>query len=442
MKETQKQGSNRWSGKEGRSSRTPSEASPGNPEKIELWDKPYRWIEARVRRLDAASYMEEIHSMRFFGKNAADFALQIIAIADWGRRYLEVGLSYPVPTFQDFIFTLVPDSHGSQVPVKPSQVRAPAGDVRDKSREAWKWLVVLLQFWGDKASAVDRLVYGGREHPISTLAEYMFNTINPGLRRRFKVTWDDIVIITPWMTKRLHGMTGSQELTVRRQPLPQPGESSELEVTLERMYCVAYAKLKPAGRGKVVTKDTIAPRGKTPTSPLGLPKLGRGAVPKVRLREDNPGDGWSHVTPKDTGPDVGCPKDEKQVRESQEVACPDCSPLTRELLGPGEEVIGDLDYEDIEEGDPGPQPDPEIAQVIAHIPPAGNWADVEIQESHSPPGFEPEVARSGYDVNLVRPNPAKPGSSSPVTAMEDRMLNDPKTPGAGRPGSDENPDRT
>ena len=135
QRESQKQES-RWSGKETRSAQAP----PGNPEKIELWYKPYRWIETRLRCLDPAGFLEEIHSLRFFRENAKDFALQIIAIANWGWKYLEVGLSYPVPTFLDFQFTPVPDSHqgGSQVPVRPSQVRAPVGDVRDKSREAWK----------------------------------------------------------------------------------------------------------------------------------------------------------------------------------------------------------------------------------------------------------------------------------------------------------------
>ena len=128
--------------------------------------------------------MEEINSMRFLGQNASTFALQIIAIADWGRRYLEVGLSSPVPAFPDFLFTPVPDSYqgGSQVPVRPSQVRTPRGDVRDKSKEAWKWLVSLLQFWGDEASSADGIVYGGRERPASALAEYMYNTIEGFVR--------------------------------------------------------------------------------------------------------------------------------------------------------------------------------------------------------------------------------------------------------------------
>ena len=51
-------------------------------------------------------------------------------------------------------------------------------------------------------------------------------------------------------------------------------------------------------------------------------------------------------------------------------------------------------------------PDPEMIQAVAHIPQADAFADVEMQESQPPPGFEPEVSRSGYDVNLgpLRPH--------------------------------------
>ena len=112
--------------------------------------------------------------------------------------------------------------------------------------------------------------------------------------------------------------------------------------------------------------------------------------------------------------------------------------MTSELLAPGEEVIGDLDYEDVVEADPGPNP--EIVKAIANIPPATNWANVEMQESRSPPGFEPGVAKDGYDVNLVHPNPAEPTATSPVMAVENRIL-DAKTPGAGRLDT-ENPGRT
>ena len=136
--------------------------------------------------------MEEINSLRYFGRNAGCFALQMVAIADWGRKFMDVGFNYPIPMFPQFLFTPLPELHqgGAQVPVKPSQVNIPGGDVRDKSREAWKWMVAVLQFWGDEASSADGVVYGGHEHPVSALAEYIFNAINLGLEPGSKITWD------------------------------------------------------------------------------------------------------------------------------------------------------------------------------------------------------------------------------------------------------------
>ena len=122
---------------------------------------------------------------------------------------------------------------------------------------------------------------------------------------------------------------------------------------------------------------------------------------------------------------------------------PGCSPLTSELLALDEELTEVLDYKDVEENDAS-MPDPEITQAVAHIPQADAFTDVEMQESHPPLGFEPEVSRSRYDVNLVRSNPTEPGSTSLVTARENEMLDGAtsRTPGAGRPGTNEDPSHT
>ena len=91
-------------GLEGRPCCTPN-VQLSNPEKREIKDKPHRWIEAQVKHLDLASYMEEINSLHYFGRNAGCFALQIVAIADWGRKYMDVGFKYPIPMFPQFLFT-------------------------------------------------------------------------------------------------------------------------------------------------------------------------------------------------------------------------------------------------------------------------------------------------------------------------------------------------
>ena len=148
-----------------------------------------------------------------------------------------------------------------------------------------------------------------------------------------------------------------------------------------------------------------------------------------------------------SGPNVGHPSPADQetgkLQEGEQMVRPGRSPLTSELLAMDEELTEMLDYDDVEEDVEG-MPDPEIAQAVAHIPQANTLADVEMQESHPPPGFEPEVSRSGYDVNLVRVNPTELGSASPVTARENEMLDGAtfRTPGAGQPGTNVNPGRT
>ena len=394
-------------------------------EKKVLQDKPHRWIEAHVKCLDLDGYLDEVKSLRYFGRNARDFAMGIVAIVDWGRRYLDKGLKYPIPTIPPYLFTPLPESRqsGAQVPVKPSQLANPGGDVCHRSRESWKWLVTVLQFWMDEATVADGTVYGGRVHPASALAEYVMDTVNPGLEPRSKISWEDVIIRTPWMSKRLHGMTTRQEQTVRRQALPMPGESSELEVLSEKLYTEYCKKLPSAGRGK------------------GL--LGRAGTLWLHLKKAEKG--WTQASQSSTGPVVGnpnrYPKEVSSQSRQGKLSHPSCSSLTNELLDPGEELLGELDYEDMEEINP--QLDPEIAQAVANIPQADVYADMEMQDIRPPLGFKPEVAKAGYDVNLVCLDQTEQGSSSPVTAGEDRMLDveesQPKAPGNGRPGH--NPDQ-
>ena len=80
------------------------------------------------------------------------------------------------------------------------------------------------------------------------------------------------------------------------------------------------------------------------------------------------------------------PQETNKLQESEQTVQPGHSPLTSELLALGKELTEVLDYEDVEENDSG-VPDLEIAQAVAHIPPADTFADVEMQESHPPPGF-------------------------------------------------------
>ena len=68
--------------------------------------------------------------------------------------------------------------------------------------------------------------------------------------------------------------------------------------------------------------------------------------------------------------------------------------------------------------------------------------DIEMKDVDPPPGFDPEVGCSGYNLNLVRaPGEGAPGSNSLVTEQENRMLDDDtqsRAPGSRQPGSERN----
>ena len=76
----------------------------GDPEKREVKDKSYDWITRRMNRLDPKGYVEEIYSFWHFRRNSKSFALEIIAIADWGQRYMELGFNYPITMFPNYLF--------------------------------------------------------------------------------------------------------------------------------------------------------------------------------------------------------------------------------------------------------------------------------------------------------------------------------------------------
>ena len=162
-------------------------------------------------------------------------------------------------------------------------------------------MALILQFWIDEASVPDGELFGGRVHPASALVEYMMSTMNPVLEPGFKVSWDDIIIRTPWMNKRLYNSTSEEDCRIRHQALLVAGTSSPLEVAMERCYgefilnAAAQAK-KKASQQKPGPKPSPAPK------PSGS---GTGRNHKDPPQEDCPGQDWTHVPPKDQGPDVG-----------------------------------------------------------------------------------------------------------------------------------------
>ena len=161
----------------------------------------------------------------------------------------------------------------------------------------------ILQFWTDEASIADGEFFRGQTWPISALAEYVMNTINPGLETGYKVTWDHIISRMHWMKKHLFNATSEEERQIQHQPIPVAGISSDLEVAMEKCYneevMNALAKKSKAPKKKPGTSHS--PASKSPR----LKTLGRGESIKLHIKKAIQGPGWNHVQLKDTGPDVG-----------------------------------------------------------------------------------------------------------------------------------------
>ena len=397
----------------GRTSKKTS--GPIDPEKVELRDKPYDWIMAWIHWLDLKGYVEEIHSFRHFHRNSKSFALEIIAIMGWGRKCFDVGLQFPLPMFPHYLFNEFAGSQqeGGQVPAKPDYLTKTGGDVRAKCSEGWVWMAAILQFWTDEASVTDSELFGGQTCPISALAEYIMNAVNPVLPPGYKVTWDHVITHTLWMKKWLFNFTSEEEWKMHRQAIPVVGISSDLEVAMEMCYN-QHIMDNAAQQKKKEQQEKLGEKATPSSKPTGIKNLGRGETIKLHLRKKAPGQDWTHVMPKDDSPDVGKRYETPRCQETMGTNQAGRSPLTEELLAPGEHVTTVLDdqYED-----------PEIEQAIAHIPPHTDPADMEMEDATS--GFEPDVSHLGYNVNLVwHSSDTALGSTSPVTAQENQLLDE------------------
>ena len=219
-------------------------------------------------RLDPKGFVEEINSFQHFDHNSKTFAFKIIALADWGQRYLELGFNYPVPMFPNYLFNRLAES--CQVVGQPSlkldSIQQLGGDVWGQCTEAWTLMASVLQFWTDEETIKDSALFGGCIHPVSTLVEYVVNTINPHLEEGYKVTWEEVVCRTPWIRKRLAGNNALVK-QIWHQPIPLEGHSSELEIVMEEYYNLELLRLDTPLEGASKNK---------PGGSKTITRLGRG----------------------------------------------------------------------------------------------------------------------------------------------------------------------
>ena len=405
-------------------------------EKEMVQDQAHHWVAQRADRLDPEGYVEEANSLQFFGHHKVLYGLEMVAIIDWARKYLDLGMIHPLPILPQYLFSsFVTSRQTANSPlVKDESIYSPTDDVRERFKRGWALTAAVLQFWTDEQSIQDGILNGGRVRPTSALARYVMDRLNPVVSTDLMITWRLVVERTPWVRKRLN-CTENESRAILRQPIPVREEASELKMATEAYY-----------REQVLEQSIAAAQASGPkTAPAEVTprkQKGRGAILKAHLDKMDMGEGWSRLSGKPPGPDVGKPYEPRRHLLSGGPTTPDSgtvntgnapgrSPLTLEL-DPQSEVTSLLDYDDVIEEDS------EVAQAVANIPPP----DVEMRDETAPgTEFNPELIQHGFDQHFGR-GTATPvqGSESPVTPRDDELLNSPdgktkKAPGDGRPGS-------
>ena len=356
----------------------------------------------------------------------------MVAIIDWAREYLDLGMVHPLPILPVYLFSsFVASRQTANSPMtKDESIYSPTDDIRERFKRGWILTAAVLQFWTDEQSILDGVPNGDRIRPTSTLAQYVMRKLNPVVPEDLMITWDQVVEQTPWVRKRLNG-SEDESRAILRQPIPVPGEASELEMATEAYYKQQVVERFTAAGGASGQKST--PSANTPRTPKG-----RGAILKAHVDKMDMGEGWTRLPGKQSGPDEGqryepcrhlTDEDPTLLGDSSTEGtgkAPDRSPLTLEL-DPQSEVTKLLDYDD------SIDQDPEILTAVANIP----TEDVEMRDVDTAPGtdFNPELVQHGFDQHFSRGTAMpKPGSASPVTPRDNELLNDPARKAPGEEG--------
>ena len=88
-----------------------------------------------------------------------------------------------------------------------------------------------------------------------------------------------------------------------RQPIPVAGISSNLEVAMEKCYN-EHIMDTAAQEKKKVLQEKPGAKPSLSSKSSGLKNMGCGETIKIHLKKLAPGQDWTHVPPKDKGPDI------------------------------------------------------------------------------------------------------------------------------------------
>ena len=363
-------------------------------------DNPMLYLEERQHQILPEEHQPEIHSLRFFGPGAERAAIEILAIIDWAAEFVKISHS-PVPEILGFLRR--PFIKGKKHPIldDPAESIHKEKCVRTKAQKAWTYLCALLQFWTDQATTESGdVMYGGRRQPANLMIARIRATLNPSFGDHFQITWASIAVSTSWTQACLYfGESDRERFRM------EPGPTADLENPLESAVEERWERYLEEGVLE------------TPDLSFSTPSWA-GAESMPLLLSEQPE--ARQLTEADSVP-PGFACIHRKAPEEQEATRYETPADSKQSI---DEELGIQDVTNITE-DWYARSELELASAIKSV--------LQPMEVDEPPEEPPRMSDKEAP-NVLGPHP---GSGSPVTATEDRVLDTPggfsRAPGDGRP---------
>ena len=366
------------------------------------------YLEERQHQILPEEHQPEIHSLRFFGPGAERATIEILAIIDWAAEFVKISRS-PVPEILGFLRR--PFIKGKLVkhpiPDDPAKSIHKEKCVRTNVQKAWTYLCALLQFWTDQATTESGdVMYGGRRRPTNPMIMRIRATLNPSFRDHFQITCASTAVSTSWTQARLYFGESDRE-RFWMEPCPTADLQNPLESAVEERW-ERYLK-----EGVLETPDlsfSTSSWAGAESMPLLLSKQ----LEARQLTEAR------HLTEADSVPPRFA-RIHRKAPEEQEATKYETPADSKQSIN---EKLGIQDVTNITE-DWYARSESELASAVKSV--------LQPMEVDEPPEEPPRMSDEEAP-DVLGPHP---GSGSPVTATEDRVLDTPgrfsRAPGDGRP---------
>ena len=154
---------------------------------------------------------EAVKCLSAFGDQAQKFAVEVLAIIEWGTQHWKLQETFQVPVIPRWLRT--PEFTQTMTPLRGELPLMPTGghieDIRVHCLAMWSWMAVLLQYWQDHMTPY---LYRGRFRHISDLAATVIRDINLWLLHQAHFGWGYVAMNTTlWIDQRDHFAMEHQE---------------------------------------------------------------------------------------------------------------------------------------------------------------------------------------------------------------------------------------